>query len=144
MLATPLNGFKLMVSCALFTSSSEGTITSWLIEPVMSRNGPSVRFAPALPLTDTLVEPMVTPPANEMKFSVGETLIPMRVSSIFTAPTLKEPTDMSATSENGFEPIRAFTDTLVPKTVPTKPAETPGSTTTLPTVHPIGAMVMFM
>ena len=70
--------------------------------------------------------------------------MPIRVSSSFTGPTLKAPIAISASSENGLVPIFAFTETLVPNTVPTKPAATPGSYFTFPIWQPNGAMVRFM
>ena len=51
---------------------------------------------------------------------------------------------MSASSENGLVPIFAFTETLVPNTVPTKLAATPGSYFTFPIWQPNGAIVRFM
>ena len=63
--AYPFAGFRFIVTVALRISRYDGTMTRFAMEPVISMYGPSVVFAPALPLTETLVEPMVIPPANE-------------------------------------------------------------------------------
>ena len=68
-----------MVTDVLRTSSKFGTMTRFGTEPVKSRYGPSVVFTPALPFTATLVLPIVTPPANDTKFSVGEIFTPIIV-----------------------------------------------------------------